>query len=37
VAVLTGVAIAASVAVELLALELFVDWWMELQWSVRFV
>src|SRR4051812_27623380 len=37
VAVLTGVAIAVSVAIELLALEMFVDWWMELQWSVRFV
>src|SRR5436190_20287442 len=37
VAVLTGLAIAVSVAIELLALEMFVDWWMELQWSVRFV
>jgi len=37
VAVLTGLAIAVSVGIELLALEMFADWWMEFQWSVRLV
>lgn len=37
VAVLTGLAIAISVAVELLALEIFADWWMDLPWSIRLV
>src|SRR3954453_23606361 len=35
VAVLTGVALTLSVAVELLALELFFDWWLDLPWHVR--
>src|SRR5205814_4275380 len=37
VAVLTGLAIAVSVAIELLALEMFVDWWLDLRWSTRLV
>src|SRR4051794_421209 len=37
VAVLTGLAIAISVAIELLALELFADWWLDFHWSVRLV
>src|SRR3954469_15001037 len=37
VAVLTGLAIAISVAIELLALELFADWWLDFPWSVRLV
>jgi hypothetical protein len=35
VAVLTGVALTLSVAVELLALELFFDWWLDLPWHIR--
>src|SRR5882762_7732403 len=35
VAVLTGLAIAISVLVELLALEMFADWWLELPWTAR--
>jgi hypothetical protein len=35
VAVLTGLAIGVSVAVELLALEIFADWWLELPWVAR--
>jgi len=35
VAVLTGLAIGVSVAVELLALEIFADWWLELPWISR--
>src|SRR4051812_35283800 len=37
VAVLTGIAIAVSVAIEVLALEMFADWWLELSWSLRLV
>ena len=37
VAVMTGLAIAVSVSIELLALELFADWWLELPWKVRLV
>jgi len=37
VAVAGGLAIAISVAVELLALELFLDWWLDLAWSFRLV
>lgn len=33
---LTGLAILLVVSVELLALALFVDWWIELPWAVRF-
>lgn len=32
---LTGLAILLVVSVELLALALFVDWWVELPWAVR--
>jgi len=37
VAVFTGLAISLSVFVELLALEMFADWWIDLDWSVRLV
>ena len=37
VAVMTGVALAVVVSVELLALMLFVDWWLDLPWGVRLV
>src|SRR3954470_18857866 len=37
VAVLTGLAIGISVAVGLLALEIFADWWLELPWIARLV
>jgi hypothetical protein len=37
IAVLTGLAIAISVAVELLALEMFADWWINLPWNVRLI
>ncbi len=37
VAALTGVSIAVATGVELLALALFVDWWIELAWGARFV
>ena len=37
IAVLTGLAIAISVGVELLALEMFVDWWLNLPWNTRLV
>jgi hypothetical protein len=36
-AALTGVAIALGVTVELLALALFADWWLDLAWGVRLV
>src|SRR6185503_6466913 len=34
-AALTGAAMAVGVAVELLALALFFDWWLDLPWAVR--
>jgi hypothetical protein len=37
VAVLTGLAIALSVGIELLALEMFADWWLNLSWNTRLV
>jgi hypothetical protein len=37
IAVLTGFAIAVSVGIELLALEMFIDWWLDLRWSTRLV
>ena len=37
VAALTGVSIAVATGVELLALALFFDWWLELAWGARFV
>jgi hypothetical protein len=37
VAVLTGVAMVVVVAVELLALAMFLDWWLDLPWGVRLV
>jgi hypothetical protein len=37
VAVLTGVAMAVVVGVELLALAMFLDWWLDLPWGVRLV
>lgn len=37
VAVLTGLAILVVISVELLALALFVDWWVELSWTLRLV
>jgi hypothetical protein len=37
VAVATGVAMAIAVGVELLALAMFLDWWLELPWAVRLV
>ena len=37
VAVLTGLAMAVVVGLELLALAMFLDWWMELPWAVRLV
>ena len=37
VAVLTGMAMAVVVGVELLALAMFLDWWLELPWGVRLV
>ncbi len=36
-AALTGVSIAVATGVELLALALFFDWWLELAWVARFV
>ena len=36
-AVLTGMAMAVVVGVELLALAMFLDWWLELPWGVRLV
>jgi len=35
ISALTGVAIAVGVAVELLALTMFFDWWLDLAWGVR--
>jgi hypothetical protein len=35
VAVLTGIAMALAVAVELLALAMFFDWWLDLPWGLR--
>jgi hypothetical protein len=35
VAVATGAAMAIAVGVELLALAMFLDWWLELPWAVR--
>ena len=37
VAILTGIALTVSVAIELLALELFLDWWLDLAWNIRLV
>ncbi len=37
VALLTGVAMVVVVAIEMLALAMFVDWWLELPWGVRLV
>ena len=37
VAVFTGLAIAILVSVELLGLELFADWWLNLPWNLRLV
>src|SRR5215211_750399 len=37
VAVLTGLAIAISVAIELLALEMFADWSLNLSWNTRLI
>jgi len=37
VAVLTGLSILVVIGVELLALALFVDWWVELPWALRLV
>src|SRR5439155_5434270 len=37
VAVFTGLAIATLVSVELLGLELFADWWLNLPWNLRLV
>jgi hypothetical protein len=37
VATLTGLALAAVVSLELLALAIFLDWWLELPWGVRLV
>lgn len=37
VAVLTGLSILVVISVELLALALFVDWWVELPWALRLV
>jgi len=34
-AALTGIAMAVGVGVELLALAMFVDWWLDLPWTVR--
>src|SRR5712691_605373 len=36
-AALTGTAMAVGVEVELLALAMFVDWWLDLPWGVRLV
>jgi hypothetical protein len=35
VAVLTGLAIALAVGIEMLALAMFLDWWLDLSWVVR--
>jgi hypothetical protein len=37
VAALTGLSMAVAVSIELLALAMFADWWLELSWSARFV
>jgi hypothetical protein len=37
VAVLTGIAMAVVVGVELLAVAMFLDWWLELPWGIRLV
>src|SRR6185436_19198764 len=37
VAVLTGVSIGVIVSLELLAVAMFVDWWLELSWALRVV
>src|ERR1044071_5020935 len=37
VAVLTGLAMIVVVCVELLALEMFIDWWLDLPWGMRLV
>ena len=37
VAVATGAAMAMAVSVELLALAMFLDWWLDLPWFVRLV
>src|SRR3954469_24974740 len=36
-AALTGLAMAVGVGVELLALAMFVDWWLDLPWAARLV
>jgi hypothetical protein len=37
VAVLTGISMAVAVAIELLALAMFFDWWLDLPWGLRFI
>jgi len=37
VAVLTGVSMAVAVAIELLALAMFFDWWLDLPWGLRLI
>lgn len=37
VALLTGLAMAVAVEIEMLGLGMFVDWWLELDWGVRLV
>ena len=37
VAALTGLAMTAVVCLELLALAMFIDWWLELPWAIRLV
>jgi hypothetical protein len=37
VAVATGVAMAIAVGIELLALAMFLDWWLDLPWAVRLI
>ena len=37
VAMLTGLAMAVVVGIELLALAMFVDWWLALPWGLRLV
>jgi len=37
VVVLTGVSMAVAVGIELLALAMFFDWWLDLPWGLRFI
>jgi hypothetical protein len=37
VAVFTGIAMTAVVSIELLALAMFMDWWLNLPWAVRLI